>query len=172
MAVRGAGRGTASPWDVTPRSDPSQWFPDNWRGEGCGHRAAASTGTSDGNYGTLRSACIGGQTSVKVWKQSAQTRLHPTSHNGVASLIQTYTAKGPSEVGPRGPNLAGPTPSSKGLTLNELLTTKDSKGFSKKCNFCLGSKVLPKRDITASPFHSFGTSKGQGTTDVQHGSLN
>lgn len=64
-----------------------------------------------------RSACIEGQTSVKVWKQSAQTQLHSTPQDGMASLIQTYRAKGPSEVESRGPNMAWPTHSFKGLTL-------------------------------------------------------
>lgn len=65
---------------------------------------------------------------------------------------------------------AWPAPSSEGLLLSEPLAAKGSHGFGKKCNFRLGSKVLPQRDTTAtSPFNSFGTSKGKGTTGGQHG---
>lgn len=68
---------------------------------------------------------------------------------------------------------AWPAPSSEGLLLSEPLAAKGSQGFGKKCNFRLGSKVLPQRDTTAtSPFNSFGTSKGKGTTGGQHGPPN
>lgn len=55
---------------------------------------------------------------------------NPTARNSAASLIQTDTAKGPWEVGSIGPDLAGPTHSSKDLTFTKLLATSDSQGFS------------------------------------------
>lgn len=115
-------------------------------------------------WNSPKSACIEGQTSVNVWKQSAQTRLHSTPQHSLASLIRTYRAEGPSEVESRGPGLAWLAHSFRSLILNEPLTTKGSKGFSKKCNFHLGSKVLPKGNtaITTSPFHPFSTLKGKG----------
>lgn len=96
-----------------------------------------------GSRNSLRSGCIEGQTSVKVWKPSAQIRHHSAAWDGVASLMQTSRAEGPPEVESRGPVQARTTHSFKGLMLNELLATKESKGFGKKCNFSVGRTFSP-----------------------------
>lgn len=96
-----------------------------------------------------RSGCTEGQTSVKVWKPSAQTRHHSAAWDGMASLMQTSRAEGPPETESRGPVQARTTHSFKGLMLNELLAMKESKGFGKKCNFSVGRKFSP--NATPSP---------------------
>lgn len=93
-----------------------------------------------------RSAWVGGRPVWRCGRNLPTPSFMQRPEDSVASLIHPYWAKAPSEVRSRGPALAWLTHSFGDLILNELLTTKKKKckGFSKKCNFHLRSKILPK----------------------------
>lgn len=113
-------------------------------------------------WNSLKSACIAGADqceglqAIRTNPAALDTPEQPAFPD---SDLQSWK---PSEVESRGPSLAWLSHSSRGLILNEELITKGSQGFSKKCNFHLGRKVLPKHDTTTtSPFNPFSTSKGK-----------
>lgn len=106
-------------------------------GRSVAQRAAARPGGQGGEWSW-------GQISVKVQEQHTPDQLRPTPRDRVAALVPTYRATALCDMELGGPNLACPPQAVKGLMLSELLNTKERKGFSKKCNFHLRSKILPK----------------------------
>lgn len=167
MAAMTAVQGTAFSWDRTPRH-PSQWFPDKLEREGVWPTEQLPGQGPQNEVLELSKVCL-------LWgadKCQGLEAIQPTPaalapRDGMASLIQTHRAKGPSEAELKGPGLANH--SSKGQIASEPLTTAWSKGVSEKCNFHSGSTVLPKHDATtSSPFNPFSTSREKGDKDTQH----
>lgn len=140
-------------------------FLTNWSGKGCDPQNCCLNRDHWRSYGTLQDLrARGSLPSVKAWKQSPKPSF--PQHPGTARLPWCRSSEPKRRTQP---GLAWPAHSSKGLILNKLLSTKESKGFSKKCNFHLGSKVLPKHDtITTSPLFLSVPQRERETKDVQH----
>lgn len=129
---------------------------------GVAHRTSPQgRGLSMWSGNSPRAACIEGQTSVKVWKPPAQTRHHSAAWGRVTSLMQTSRAEGHSEVKSRGRTQSCITHSFKGLMLNELLATKESKDSAKSAISTWEESSPQTRHVTTSPFNPFSTSKGK-----------
>lgn len=158
-----AGQGLAFPWVLTPRH-PSRWLPDKLEWGGMWPTELHPAQGLLNEIPELSQICLHcgadqceGLEAIRPNPAALDTPEQPGFPD---SDLQNWQ---PSEVESRGPSLAWLTHSFRGLIHNEALITKASKGFSKKCNFHLGSKVLPKRDTTTtSPFNPFSTSKGKG----------